>query len=147
MEYYVVWKQQGDAVSGRYRAAFFGIVMDCVVSEQQSVAPMGVAFWHRAVVMLYRYNVVYSLTNIKKAVSRSNCFSGNFIRWKFFEDPTFVNPNFFSGPVPLSRLKHHLDSSTEIPLWSFRGTIDTLGYRQATYYYRDPIEQSVRFFF
>jgi len=34
---------------------------------------------------------------IKKVVSRSNCFSGNFIRWKFFQDPTFVDPKFFSG--------------------------------------------------
>ena len=100
--------------AGRYRAAFFGIVMDCVVLEQQSVATMSVAFWHRAVVVLYRYNAGYALTIIKKVDSRSNCFSGNFIRWKFFKDPTFLDSNFFSGPVPVSRLTHHLDSSTEI---------------------------------
>ena len=103
--------------------------------------------------VLYRYNVVYGLTIIIKAVSRSNCFSGNFIRWKFFEDPTFVDSNFFSeetlrpGPVPVSRLKHHPDSSTEILLWSFRDTIDILWYRLTTYYYRGPIEQIDYFFF
>jgi hypothetical protein len=47
--------------AGRYRAAFFGIVMDCVVLEQQSTADWSVVFWHRAVVVLYRYNARYGL--------------------------------------------------------------------------------------
>ena len=84
---------------------------------------------------------------IKKVVSRSNCFSGNFIRWKFFEDPTFVDSKFFPGPVPVSRLKHHPDSSTEISLWFFRGTIGILLYQRATCYSCGPIEQIDYFFF
>ena len=50
--------------AGRYRAAFLGSVMDCVVLEQQSVGVL--AFWWqlflwRAVIVLYRYNVVLVL--------------------------------------------------------------------------------------
>jgi len=90
---------------------------------------------------------------IKKVVSRSNCFSGNFIRWKFFEDPTFVDSKFFSeetlrlGPVPVSRLTHHPDSSTEISLWTFRQPIGILLYLRATCYSCGPIEQIDYFFF
>jgi len=47
--------------AGRYRAAFLGSVMDCVVLEQQSTADWCVVFWHRAVIVLYRYNVVLGL--------------------------------------------------------------------------------------
>lgn len=47
--------------AGRYRAAFLESVMDCVVLEQQSTADWCVVFWHRAVIVLYRYNVVYGL--------------------------------------------------------------------------------------
>jgi hypothetical protein len=104
-------------------AAFFVESSDCVVSVQRCLC----------------------VKIIKKVVSRSNCFSGNFIRWKFFEDPTFVDSNFFPGPVPVSRLTHHPDSSTETTLCSSCLSIDTLWYQRATYYYRGPIEQSVRF--
>jgi len=62
-----------------------------------------------------------------------------------------VDSNFFSeetlrpGPVPVSRLTLHPDSSTETTLCSSCLSIDTLRYQRATYYYRGPIEQSVRF--
>ena len=78
---------------------------------------------------------------------RSNLIFSNFIRRKFFEDPTFVDSNFFSGTVPVSILKHYPDSSTEIPLWTSHSPIDILLYRLTTYYYRGPIVRSEHFFF
>ena len=82
------------------QSSFFGKCdgLCCIgATECGCIGALVAAFLWRAVIVLYRYNVVYGLTIIKKVVSRSNCFSGNFIRWKFFEDPTFVDSNFFSG--------------------------------------------------
>jgi hypothetical protein len=74
---------------GRLRAAIFESAQRSVVGKQRG----------RAVLIKKRW--------------RSNSIFSNFIRRKFFRNPTFVDSKFFSGPVPVSRLMLHPDSSTE----------------------------------
>jgi hypothetical protein len=143
MEYYVVRKQQGLAGTEQ----LFWEVWWIVLFRSNAVGVLVAAFSVESSDCVVSVQRCSGVKIIKKVVSRSNCFSGNFIRWKFFEDPTFLDSKFFPGPVPLSRLTHHLDSSTETTLCSSCLSIDTPWYQRATYCYRGPIEQIDYFFF
>ena len=76
--------------AGRYRAAFLGSV-GIVLFRSNAVGVLVAAFSVESSDCVVSVQRCLWVKIIKKAVSRSNCFSGNFIRWKFFEDPTFLD--------------------------------------------------------